>query len=287
MCNQRFLTSIFVIFMISLTLPVFSQVRVHCDEDIAKVEELLEVATNAGSGLGNRIVAVAQAMQGTSLGPKADNDSIGTIMVNLHTMDQLSFLNNVLAIAIAARKPAPGFNDYVAELERISRKKGKDEGFASQLFYGSEWITENVYNGTIKEMTEYLTGGGMKTKTLDYVTRHKDDFPALADSLVMDKMKQREMGLRSHRIPHLKKQSAGNKSLHELLTNGDIIMLLSNDTDFDFYDVGFVELKDGVPYLIHFNTNEGLLKEDEVPLPRLFKIENQRFYGYRWLHPID
>ncbi len=119
------------------------------------------------------------------------------------------------------------------------------------------------------------------------MTRHPDEYPALKNPAVLDKVRMAEMGYRSHRIPHLKKQSAGNKSLHELMNDGDIIMMLSNDVDFDLYDVGFVELVDGVPHLIHVTHDTGLVTVDPYPLQRLFKLENQHFYGYRWLRPQE
>lgn len=146
---------------------------------------------------------------------------------------------------------------------------------------------DNVYRGHLKEMTEYVTGGGFKTKTLDYITRHKDEYPALKDPKVYDKVRMMEMGYRSHRIPHLKKQSAANKPLHEIMKDGDIIMMLSQEIDFDIYDVGFIEMVDGEPHLIHISHENGNVTADPYPLSRLFKIDGQHFYGYRWLRPAE
>ena len=148
-------------------------------------------------------------------------------------------------------------------------------------------MVDNIYRGNLKEMTEYVSGGGFKTKTLDYMTRHKDEFPAMTDDAVSDKVRMNEMGYRSHRIPHLKKQSVANKPLHELMDDGDIIMMLSPEPDRDLYDIGFVELKEGEPYLIHISYDNGKVVADPYPLARLFKLESQHFYGYRWLRPQE
>lgn len=280
---------ILTVLLLSLSglLSAKGAVRIHCAEDTVKVNRILKAAAERGGSFGDRCAFVAREMAGTKLGEAPDNDSIGTLMVDFHAMDRMSFINNVMALAEASTRTIPRFEEYVNFLERYSRRKGKDDGFASQFLYGSDWIVDNVYRGNLKDMTEYLTGGGFKVKTLDYVSHHPELYPALKDSLTMEKVKMMEMGFRSHRIPHLKKQSITNKSVQELLENGDIIMMLSNEIDKDIHDIGFVEMREGVPYLIHFSEEEGAVTADPYPLSRLFKLENQRFYGYRWLRPYD
>lgn len=263
------------------------EARVHCAEDTVKVNEILRKTAENGGSLGERCVFVAKELTGTPWAPPSDNDEKGTIVINLHGLDRLEFVNTVMALAHASMQKLPRVKEYERFYEQLSRRKGQDDGFASQLFYGSEWIVDNVYRGNLKEMTEYLTGGGFKTKTLDYMTRHKDEFPALSDPAVYDKVRMNEMGYRSHRIPHLKKQSAGNKPLHELMLDGDIILMLAPDIDKDIYDIGIIEMKDGEPYLIHISHDNGLVITDPYPLNRLFKLEGQHFYGYRWLRPSE
>ncbi len=102
-----------------------------------------------------------------------------------------------------------------------------------------------------------------------------------------DKVRMMEMGYRSHRIPHMKKQSSSNKPLHELMQDGDVVIMLSNEIDFDIYDIGFVEMKDGEPYLIHISHENGKVVADPYPMSRLFKLEGQHFYGFRWLRPQE
>lgn len=262
-------------------------VRVHCKEDTAKVSSLLKATSEKGGSIGQRCVTAARELEGTPWAPPADNDSLGTIMINLHGFDRLGFVNIVLAAAEASMNTLPRVEEFEKSLESFSRRKGIDTGFASQLIYGSDWVVDNVYRGKLKEMTEYLTGGGVKTKTLDYISRHKDEYPALKNPEVLDKVKMMEMGYRSHRIPHLKKQSIGNKTVTELMNAGDIVILLSNELDFDIYDIGIVDMENGEPHLIHISRESGKVVRDPYPLSRLFKLENQHFYGYRWLRPVE
>lgn len=263
------------------------EARVHCAEDTIKVNELLRKAAEHGGTLGERCVFIAKELSDTPWAPPADNDEKGTIVINLHGLDRLGFVNTVMALAHASTQKLPRVKEFERFYEQLSRRKGQDDGFPSQLFYGAEWIVDNIYRGNLKEMTEYIGGGGFKVKTFDYMTRHRDEFPALKDQAIFDAVRMNEMGYRSHRLPHLKKQSIGNKTIHEQMLDGDIIQMLSSDIDYDMYDLGFVELKNGEPYLIHISHDKGVVTEDEYPLSRLFKLEGQHFYGYRWLRPTE
>lgn len=263
----------------------WSEVRYHCSADSLKVMEIVGAAK--GDNYGQRIVEAAKAMQGIPFGKAADNDSIGTIMIRLDSLSQREFIYMAMAAAKTADLTVPTLREFERNLENISRKKGKDEGFASQFLYGADWIVDNVYRGNLKEMTEYLDGGSYRTKTLDYVSCHPEQFPAMADSVTAEKVRVMEFGYRSHRIPHLKKQSIGNKNVKELLQNGDIIILSPVDNDFDIYDIGIVSIEKGEPTLIHISRDKGEVALDPYPLQRLFKIEGQFFYGYRWLRPSE
>lgn len=283
---RHLLFIIAVIFLAFFTnISGLAEVRYNNSADAL---EIMKIVMNIqDDNFGQRIVKAAKALSGIPKGNAADNDSVGTIVVRLDSLNQREFIYMTLALAKTAQLASPSLRDFEKNLENISRRKGIDEGFSSQFLYGSDWIVDNVYRGNLKEMTEYLEGGSHKTKTLDYVSRHPEQFPAMADSATAEKVRIVELGYRSHRIPHLKKQSINNKAVKELLKDGDIIILSPMDTDFDIYDIGFVSIEKGEPYLIHISREKNEVMEDPYPLPRLFKIEGQFFYGYRWLRPIE
>lgn len=279
-----------ILLLICLIASVLPQargaVRYHSEEDKKKINEML-LASSEGKTLGERVLLAARQMEHIPIGKAADNDTIGTIMIRLDSIDRIGFLNIALAVGQTAELQNPSLKEFEEHMEKVSRRKGKDEGFTSQFFYGADWIGDNIYRGNVKEMTEYVESGNYKTKTLDRVSRNRNDYPAMADSAVFDKIKIMEMGFKSHRIPHLKKQSAGNKQIIENLQDGDIIMMLSPDLDYDLYDVGFIGMINGVPHLVHPSNQTGEVSADSYPLQRLFKLEGQYFYGFRWLRPTE
>ena len=285
---NRFSLSIISLLLIlpSLSGKIFGASPLHCPADSAKVMELVAVAAQK-ENYGDKVAAAAKALTGTPFAKAADNDSIGKIVIRLDSLNQREFINMAVAAAKTSMLTAPTLHDFEKYYENVSRRNGVDEGFATQFLYGSDWIVDNVYRGNLREMTEYLDGGSSRTKTLDYVSRHPEEFPAMANPETAEKVRVKEFGYRSHRIPHLKKQSIGNKNVKELLQNGDIIILLSPDTDFDVYDIGIVSFENGEPYLVHIAKDKNFVDIDPYPLPRLFKVEGQFFYGYRWLRPVE
>lgn len=277
---------IFILFYFLSSGVIRSAIRYHCPEDSTRVLKLIENA-KTGDSYGEKVVAAAKSLKGISLAPAADNDSTGTIVIRLDSLNRREFINVALAAAKTAELTAPTLRDFERNLESISRKKGTDEGFASQFLYGADWIVDNVYRGNLKEMTDYFDGGSYRTKTLDFVSRHPELFPAMKDPETADKIRVAEFGYRSHRIPHLKKHYANDKKLKELIQNGDIIIMNAPDADFDIYDIGIVSIENGEPTLIHIPHSENVVTLDPYPIPRLFKIEGQYFYGFRWLRPLE
>lgn len=265
---------------------ISAEVRWHCENDSQKITAILETLSS-DDPIGKRVGDAALALVGIPAAESADNDTLGTIIVRIDSLSRREFINMAMALAIASRKNNPSMRDFEKALQDVSRKKGEDQGFPSQFFYASDWIVDNVYRGTVKEMTEYLEGGNYKTKTLDYVSHHKELFPALKDSVNLDKIKNIEMGLRSHRIPHLKKQTVNNKNAKDMMEDGDIIIMLPPENDYDIYDMGFVIKKNGEPYLIHISKDSETVELDPFPLARRFKVDGQFFYGFRWLRPIE
>ena len=263
-------------------------VRYHCAADSAAVMEIVRQAASE-ERFGSKVVAAARALKDIPLAKSADNDTIGTVVVRLDSLSPTEFINICLAAARTANLSSPSITDFEKNLVEVSRKKGVDNGFLSRFLYGSEWIVDNIYRGNLKEMTEYLPGSVFSTVTLDYVGRHPEEFPALSNPDNLDKVKQIEFSLRSHRIPYMKKHAIGSKNVSELMEDGDILMLLSPASDYDLYDIGVV-VKDpanGQPHLIHILKTKNMVVEDPYPLSRLTKIEGQFFNGFRWLRPQE
>lgn len=275
-----------IISFVILGAAAIANPRYHCDNDSALALRLISEASKAES-FADRIVLAAKALEGVPYAPAADNDSLATIVIRLDSLSQREFINVVIAAAKTAELTRPSLREFERNLENVARHKGKDEGFPSQFLYGADWIVDNVYRGNLKEKTEDLEGSSFRTKTLDHVSRHPEKFPAMSNPDVAEKVRINEFGYRSHKIPHMKKQAINNKNMVSLLQNGDIILLCPLEDDFDIYDIGFVSIENGNPTLIHISKDSNTVSLDQYPLSRLFKIQGQFFYGFRWLRPVE
>ncbi|MBD5203826.1 MAG: DUF1460 domain-containing protein [Bacteroidales bacterium] len=263
-----------------------AEVRVHCEADREKASQILEEVMEMPSS-GERIIAAARALKGVRTGESALHDTIGSAEINLHELSPLDFASTVLAFAKAASTSRqPGFDDFADSFVNLSRRRGEDGGFASRLFYSADWTVDNIYRGNLTELTDRLPDNVFRTRSFDHYTSHRDLYPALRDSDEYEKVRMVEMGYRSHKVPYMKKQTIGKKDVKEIVTTGDVIILLSKDSDGDIQDIGFIEkTPDGNMYLIHSNPSGGFVKEENVSLERFFKLAGQYFAGYRLLHP--
>lgn len=274
--------------LLAIALPAHAAIRVATPSDTVTAARMVSElrAMPGGTSIGPRVAAAAVMLTGVAAGQPLDNDSTGTAIIGFERTDGLGLVNMAMALAQAAGSPLGRWQDYGEALVNVSRRRGEDTGFASKMMYGADWVTDNVYRGNISDLTERYSGSNVfKTKSLDKISLNRADYPALADSATYEALRMVEMGYRTHKIPHLKKETLSKKDILEDLRDGDIIMMLSSDPRFDIYDIGIVHIQPDGPHFIHVSPSTGKVVEEAEVLPRWFKKENQYFYGYRWLRP--
>lgn len=275
--------------LLTASLGLNAQVRTGSPADTVKAAEMLSaLRSDQDRQTGHLAARGALMLCGTPSGTAPDNDSVATVKVDFSAIDRLGVLNTSLALAKGAQSQLGRWQDYGEAMVEVSRRRGVDKGFPSKMIYGADWINDNVYRGNVTELTErYSSSNIFKTKSLDAVSYNRQDYPAMADSTVYEAVRMVEMGFRTHKIPHLKKETINKKEILSAMKDGDIIMMLGPDIRYDLYDCGIVVVRDDGPHLVHVSASEGKVVEEADPLPRYFKKENQYFYGYRWLRPSE
>lgn len=253
-------------------------------QDEERVREIMEMLRDAGGSLGDKIVMAAEALEGAGEDDYYHTDSIGTLRLNLSSFSPLMFVNNVVALAKASGSPINAdLSAFESVFENISCRRGTDSGFPSIMYHSSDWIGDNMSRGNLTELTEDYTGVVARTKSLDEMTRKRNDFAALADSSVFETVRMTEMGFRTHRIPSLKKETIKKKEVIQDLRNGDIVLMVPNRDGIDLYDIGIVSMENGVPYLIHFSPQQHKIVKENDDLARYFSLMTKYFQGYRIL----
>lgn len=135
-------------------------------------------------------------------------------------------------------------------------------GYASRLHYISDWIVDNNHRGNMTEVTDRIGRADHQIKTLDYMSQNRNLYPALKDSATFAKLKNAEIGFRSHRFPYIKTMNIKGAELRE----GDIVAITTSTKGLDVTHMGVVTLKNGTPHLIHASSKAGKVVEDELPL---------------------
>ena len=257
----------------------------HNATDTIKANSIISSLSSAGSPFGSRIVSAARSLQDATLDKYYRQDSLAKLRINLDEVTPLTFVNNVIALAKASEKSGnPDWRNYAVELENISCRRGENDGFASIMFHGADWIADNIFRGNIKEMTEnYPSSVIVRTKSLDDLTRNRSQYAALSDSSTFEKVRMTEMGYRNHRIPTLKKEAIQKKEILDDLKDGDIIILVPSGDGVDIYDMGFIAMRDDGPHLIHLSPRSLTVVEEEENLLRYMKLMTKYFQGFRLL----
>lgn len=259
-------------------------IQARTDAMSAKIDSLLALPGTSRTDLGANIAFFANALKGRSADSYYNKDSVASLRLNVETFTPITFINTVGALGYASvGSTEPGWREFAKELTELSCRRGEDMGFSSLMWHASDWVGDNHYRGKITELTESYSGVVEKTKSLDYLTRHRKEYAVLSDSATYEKVRMTEMGFRTHRVPTLKKETIQKKEVAGDLKDGDVIILNPQEDGIDIRVIGIVIRREDGPHLIYFSEEDGKVAETKEPLPRWMKLKTKYFNGYRIL----
>lgn len=204
------------------------------------------------------------------------------LTVRIDAFDCTTLAETVMALAITASENRSSWRDYIYNLERVRYRNGRMKDYASRIHYISQWGIDLANRGIIKEVTEDVANSTSYIKTLDYMTRNRDKYPALADDATYRAMKEAEMGYRSHKIPYIKAQHAKDATLRE----GDIVAFTTKQPGIDAIHVGIITMINGKPHLIHASSVAGKVMTEPVPLNDYLR-RNRQMSGIKVFRLLD
>ncbi len=257
--------------------------RFHCEADTAKAMEIIREFHNPGGEPAKICGPIAIRLVGAAYAPVTKEDSLGVPEIRLDGFDEFSFVNMVAALAKTATSPGHARpRDLEIMLEKLTFRRGEAVGFPSRMVYGGDWIIDNISRGNVKELTGDYSEH-FKTKSLDWVCRHRDEFAALKDSATYERQRMVEFGYRTFKIPHMKRESSDWKQINPEIQDGDLIMLLTPEPDKDVWEAGYVVRRGDGLHFIHASERDGKVVEETEPLGRYIKRHSKEVYGWRWL----
>lgn len=205
-----------------------------------------------------------------------------TLTVNIDGLDCTTFIETVAAMVMTVEEKRSSWQDFLYNLQQLRYRQGNVDGYASRLHYISDWIVDNTHRGNLREVTDRLPSAAYQVKTLDYMSSHRDAYPAMKDDETYEKIKNCEVGYRSHRFPYIKSANLMAKKYASWLKEGDIIAFTTKTPGLDVSHVGVVVMKDGVPYVLHASSKGGKVMVDPLPLDEYLR-KNRNISGARFI----
>ena len=279
---KKILTLIFMV-VSGMGSAYISAQDFHCPEDTVKAMAIVRKYHNPGGDPSKVCGEIAAEFVGVDYVPVTKQDSLGIAEIRTDGFDEMSFVNMVSAIAKLSTSPGNAWpKDLGMELDKLTFRRGERNGFPSRMIYAGDWILDNKSRDNVKELTEEYSDS-FKTKSLEYASRHREEFAALKDSATYDRQKMVEFGYRTFKTPHMKRESFGWKNVAEDLRDGDLVVLMSNAPYTDVYEIGFLKKRDDGFHLIHASEKNGKVVEESEPILRYVKRNAKTIYGWRWL----
>lgn len=245
--------------------------------DTLKITEILTSPSITNlTDEGERTVAIAEMLLGTPYaGGGLEGDS-ELLTIRFDSLDCTTFVETVLALEMTLEERRSSWHDFAYNLERLRYRSGTLNGYSSRLHYISDWIIDNSHRGNLQEVTERVGKSASQIKTLDFMSRNREKYPALADDSEFERMKGFEMGYRSHRFSYIKGVDLKSAEIRD----GDVIAITTKTPGLDVQHVGIAKLVDGVVHLIHASSSAGKVIVDKLPLSEYLR-RNRSATGVR------
>ena len=245
--------------------------------DTTKITTLLIDAWNGGlNKKPDKIALIGEKLVGTPYLAGTLDSLPERLTVNMDGMDCTTFVETVVAMALTLDERRTSWHDFVFNLERLRYRNGAVNGYGSRLHYVSDWAIDNSHRGILQEVTDRAGNAAWEVKTLDFMTRNKDKYPALSDDEELEKIKNAEIGYRSHRFPYIKSRNVAAANLR----GGDIVAITTKTPGLDVQHMGIVVMKEGVAHLMHASSKAGKVIVDPLPLSEYLR-RNRSATGIR------
>lgn len=259
---MRYCVLFFISFLFgNMSLQALSLSEVdYTQADSAQIVKWLEEADQADRNT-NWMLYFAKKFTGLPyVGGTLDRNREERLVVNLKELDCTTFVENVTALSLTAKRGSTSFYDFCEALERIRYTHGIRSGYASRNHYFSEWIQSNQDQGLLRDLfAEKLLQSPQSTVLepltvkLNYMSRHLSKYPLLSnDQAAIRQIAEKEKALSGQKVWYLSKTKMKNgmKEL-EWLQDGDIVAFVTKKPGLDIAHLGIVCRVNGELRFIH------------------------------------
>ena len=263
------------------------EMRFHCANDTTKITQLLQRGIESGIKDANSLVAqYGEWLLGTPYVAHTLEGDTEMLTINIDELDCTTFVETLYALTRTTLTGRYSWRDFAHNLEDIRYRGGNLNGYASRLHYISDWIIENTFRGNIKECTQDFNGVQYMVKNIDFMSKNRDKYPALANDEVFMKIKGTEIGYRNHRFPYLKVDFNNQKRIKKMLKSGDSVAIVTNIKNLDVQHMGVIVLKNDIPYLLNASSVGKKVQIEEIDLAEYLR-RNKTAIGIRVIRIVE
>jgi hypothetical protein len=196
------------------------------------------------------IAAIGKSFIGTAYAANTlDAPGKEELIINLQTLDCVTFYENSLVLARCIKKNKMTFEDFKKELQFVRYRNGVIDGYASRLHYTSDYFFDNEKKGVLKNVTKELGGVPFKKK-IDFMTTHPNSYLQLKNSSENVKEIQKiEDEINARIMYHIPKVKV--KRIESNIKDGDIIGITSTVDGLDCNHTGIAIWQNGELHFLH------------------------------------
>lgn len=228
------------------------QMRFHCDKDTLKINALLHKGKSSKIMQAEKLsIFFAKELMGTPYVAHTLEADKEYLTINIDELDCTTFVETLIALTKTTLSGRQSWRDFANNLENIRYRRGNMGDYSSRLHYMSDWIMDNTNRGNIKEITSYFPRSSFEIKSINFMSEHRNLYSALKEDDIYNKIKNIEIGYRSHKCPILKKNYLIYKDIKKCLEEGYIVMLTTKVDGLDVSHLGIITIVDGEPFLLH------------------------------------
>ncbi len=210
-------------------------------QDSVRVESLLRAAPKTSSGalmlhFARQFLDVPYVAHTLEQAPAED-----TLVVNLRQMDCTTLVETCVALTLTSCQGNTRYADYCANLNRIRYIRGNRDGYASRNHYFHQWIRSNEAMGVVQEIyTDQAPFIAQQTLHLNFMTTHPALYPQLADSVELERVRQRELECDGRKVRYIPKSQLNERQSGSLgvIHDGDILAIVTRKKGLDTSHLG-------------------------------------------------
>lgn len=212
----------------------------------------------------NEYLGKGSAYKASTLEPaKVPADPVNNVedlVIRMDSLDCTTFVE-YLSAAILGRVENPTAQDSIMQrfVQALRYRDGKRGNYATRKHYFTDWIRDNVKQGSMTDLTTTFDGYIAKKKPINFMSTHPSSYPQLAASpALLEDIKKVEAELSAEDLTYIPNSKIIKN--YGKIREGDIIAFVTSTAGLDIMHVGFVWRPDpdkDRPQLMHASSAQG------------------------------